>query len=100
MRPLNDEEVSAALASLAHWEHRDGGLARFAPTDDPDGLASAVDRVLGGDGGHVAAIPTQDGLVLRVATPGAGVTALDVEVAARIEQAIEMGGADARLDPP
>ncbi|WP_133742229.1 hypothetical protein [Actinorugispora endophytica] len=92
---MSEAEISTALASLAHWEHQVDSLARLAPTDDPAGLEPVIDRVAGEDGDHVATDRTPDGLVLRVATPGAGVTPVDVEIAARIEQAIEMGGADA-----
>ncbi|MEY9211965.1 4a-hydroxytetrahydrobiopterin dehydratase [Thermobifida halotolerans] len=100
MRVLSEEEISTALASLAHWEHQADALARLAPTDDPAGMRAAVDSVSGAERDHVATRAAPNGLVVRVATPGAGVTDTDVELAARIEQTIEMGGSDARPQPP
>ncbi|KUP95568.1 4a-hydroxytetrahydrobiopterin dehydratase [Thermobifida cellulosilytica] len=100
MRVLSEEEISTALVSLAHWEHRAGALARPTPTDDPAGMRAAVDGVTADEPGHVAVRPVPGGLVVRVATPGEGVTETDVELAARIEQTIEMGGSDSRPRPP
>ncbi|GAA3744356.1 pterin-4a-carbinolamine dehydratase [Spinactinospora alkalitolerans] len=96
MRTLTDNEISVALASLANWEHQVDTLARLAPTDDPKGFDEVIERVAGEDRDHISTVDTPNGVVLRVATPEArGITAVDVELAARIEQAIEMGGADA-----
>ncbi|GAB3213566.1 4a-hydroxytetrahydrobiopterin dehydratase [Marinactinospora thermotolerans] len=101
MRTLSDDEISVALATLAEWEHQVDSLARLAPTDDPAGFKATVERVAGQDADHVAMVDTPNGVVLRVTTPEAGgVTATDVEVAARIDRAIEMGGADAAPPAP
>lgn len=100
MRVLSEEEISTALVSLAHWEHRAGSLARLAPTGDPEGMRAAVTGVTADESDHVATQAAPEGLVVRVATPGAGVTETDVELAARIEQTIETGGSDARPRPP
>ncbi|GLU48535.1 hypothetical protein [Nocardiopsis ansamitocini] len=95
MDALTRDEIDTALSALGNWEYQAGVLARLARTDDPEGLGRAFDQAAGKDRDHVDAVDTPNGLVLRVRTPGTDtVTAVDVEVAARLEQVIELGGAD------
>ncbi|PSK99034.1 4a-hydroxytetrahydrobiopterin dehydratase [Murinocardiopsis flavida] len=97
--PLSDEDVATALVGLANWEHQVDSLARLAPTDRVAEFRMVVAQVSGDARDHVATVETPNGVVLRVATPEAGgVTAQDVEIAARIEQAIEGAGSQSTPD--
>lgn len=95
-RPLSEQEIATALSHLAEWEHQVDSLARLVPTDRVEELRMVIEQVSGPGREHVASVPTPNGLVVKVSTPEVdAVTAQDVELAARIEQIIDEGGAQA-----
>jgi 4a-hydroxytetrahydrobiopterin dehydratase len=96
-RPLTTEEIDTALASLEGWRHDDDALVRRVevPADGHPALREAVAneaKVLE----HQAEMRQDDqGVQIRLQTHDAGgVTAKDVELAARIDQVLSGAGRD------
>ncbi|MGI8332567.1 4a-hydroxytetrahydrobiopterin dehydratase [Actinomadura scrupuli] len=96
-RPLTTEEIDTALASLEGWRHEDDALVRGVevPAESQPALREAVGneaKVLE----HQAEM-RQDGkgVEIRLQTHDAGgVTAKDVELAARIDQVLSGAARD------
>jgi pterin-4a-carbinolamine dehydratase len=94
---LDPGQVKAALAGLAGWQYEDGALVRGVPVTD-DGMPGLVEalRNASTEGAATPEVHIQpDLLVLRVGDPAIrGVTADDVEMAARIDQVLSGSASD------
>lgn len=88
---LDPGQVRSALAGLQGWQYEDGALVRGVPVveDSRQGLVEAVARIAEESVGRPEVHLQPDLVVLRVGDPAlGGVTPDDVELAARIDQAL------------
>jgi pterin-4a-carbinolamine dehydratase len=95
--PLTEEELRAALAALPHWTGTRRALSRTIqlPRANLDRVVARLDRLHeeAGRGPRIAR-PSHDSAVIVVWTTNVGaVTALDVDLAHRVEGAIDEVGA-------
>ncbi|MFG2074575.1 4a-hydroxytetrahydrobiopterin dehydratase [Nonomuraea maritima] len=94
---LTDEEIDTALAALQGWRHDGEALVKDVPaTPDSHGwLREAVMNEAEVLDHHPEIASTPDGIRFRLATHSAGgVTARDVELAARIDHVLEGAARD------
>lgn len=94
---LTHDEIDTALAALQGWRREDDCLTKDIPvTPDSYGwLSEAVHNEAAGLGRAPEIQRTDDGLRLRLSTREAGgVTAQDVELAARIDQVLSGAARD------
>jgi 4a-hydroxytetrahydrobiopterin dehydratase len=94
---IPDDEIAAALQALPGWSYEDGRLTKRAdvPADSQDALLEAVGRVADDMDHHPDVERAEDGVTFRLWTHSAGgVTAKDVDLAARIDQQLSGAGSD------
>ncbi|MEO3867507.1 4a-hydroxytetrahydrobiopterin dehydratase [Nonomuraea sp. B12E4] len=94
---LSGEEIETALAALQGWRREGEALVRDIPiTPDNYGwLSEAVMNEADAMDHHPGIERTGEGIRFRVSTHSAGgVTPLDVELAARIDQVVEGAARD------
>ncbi|MFJ8578209.1 DUF2267 domain-containing protein [Micromonospora sp. NPDC093277] len=95
--PLNEQELRDALAGLRYWSSDRQSLVRTIelPAGNLDRVLDRLDQLRGETGrGPQIGRPDADSAVLTVQTQQVdGVTALDVDLARRIDDAIEEAGA-------
>lgn len=94
---LDRAAVDTALESLPGWSYDGEALVRRAgvPADSQDALAEAVGTVADDMDHHPELTRESDAVIFRLWTHTAGgVTAKDVELAARIDQALSGSGWD------
>lgn len=99
---LDPGQVKAALAGLQGWQYEDGALVRGVPVvdDSRQGLVEAVARIAEQSKGKPEVHLQLDLVVLLVGDPAlGGITPDDVELAARIDQAL-VGSIPDRGCPP
>ena len=88
---MDQKDIEQALAALPGWAYDDGKLVRSVPVaaDEQDNLERAVMKVADELNHHPVIQRTDGELRLQVWTHSAGgVTAKDVELAARIDQTL------------
>jgi len=94
---LSTADVETALAALPGWTSEDDKLVRRAdvPADSQDGLVEAVMRVADEVNHHPDVSREGDTVTFRLWTHSAGgVTAKDVDLAARIDAQLSGAGTD------
>ena len=94
---LSPADVETALAALPGWTSEDDKLVRRAdvPADSQDGLVEAVMRVADQVNHHPDVTREGDTVTFRLWTHSAGgVTAKDVDLAARIDAQLSGAGTD------
>ncbi|WP_052422355.1 DUF2267 domain-containing protein [Nonomuraea candida] len=94
--PLTEAEVDAALSTLPRWSGDRCGLSRVIslPVENLRAVRRALDRLKITYGRQPQLHDSADGLVVLVRTVSVGaVTALDVELARRVDEVIEEIGA-------
>ncbi|MDF5754667.1 4a-hydroxytetrahydrobiopterin dehydratase [Spongiactinospora sp. TRM90649] len=94
---LTDEEIDTALAALEGWRRVGDALVRDIPitADSYDWMSQAVMNEADALNHHPEIERTGDGIRFRLWTHSAGgVTALDVELAAHIDQVVAGGARD------
>jgi len=94
---LSPADVETALAALPGWTSEDDKLVRRAdvPADSQDGLVEAVMRVADEVNHHPDVSREGDTVTFRLWTHSAGgVTAKDVDLAARIDAQLSGAGTD------
>jgi 4a-hydroxytetrahydrobiopterin dehydratase len=91
-QPLNRDDLSTALLSLEGWEERDDRLVRTVPvpSDSHDAFVESV-RTTAGDDADI--VRTGDAVTVRLGS--GGVSAADVELAARLDQVLSGASWDA-----
>lgn len=92
---LDPRDIDTALTALPGWSLDDGKLVKRAlvPEASQDGLVEAISRVADEMNHHPDVARQPDAVTFRLWTHSAGgVTAKDVELAARIDQ--QLSGAD------
>ncbi|MGI8901214.1 MAG: 4a-hydroxytetrahydrobiopterin dehydratase [Nocardioides sp.] len=90
-------DIDTALESLAGWSHDGKALVRRAevPGDSQDALVEAVATVADAMDHHPELEREADAVTFRLWTHSAGgVTAKDIELAARIDQTLSGSGSD------
>jgi 4a-hydroxytetrahydrobiopterin dehydratase len=95
---LSREDIDTALAALPGWTYEDDKLVRTAdvPADSQDGLVEAVMKVADEVNHHPDVSRDADSVTFRLWTHSAGgVTAKDVDLAARIDAQLSGSGTDA-----
>ncbi len=95
---LGGDQIDAALESLPGWSYDGEALSRRVdvPTDSQDAMVEAVSQVADAMDHHPDVSREPDSLVLRLWTHSEdGVTAKDVELAARIDQVLSGSATDA-----
>ncbi|MFI7613469.1 4a-hydroxytetrahydrobiopterin dehydratase [Nonomuraea terrae] len=98
---LTDDEIDTALAALQGWRRDGDALSKDVPVtpDSHEWLSEAVMNEADVLDHHPDIESTDSGIRFRLSTHSAGgVTARDVELAARIDQVLE-GGARDRATP-
>jgi 4a-hydroxytetrahydrobiopterin dehydratase len=94
---LSPADVETALAALPGWTSEDDKLVRRAdvPADSQDGLVEAVMKVADEVNHHPDVSRVGDSVTFRLWTHSAGgVTAKDVDLAARIDAQLSGAGTD------
>jgi 4a-hydroxytetrahydrobiopterin dehydratase len=94
---LSPADVETALAALPGWTSEDDKLVRRAdvPADSQDGLVEAVMKVADEVNHHPDVSREGDSVTFRLWTHSAGgVTAKDVDLAARIDAHLSGAGTD------
>jgi 4a-hydroxytetrahydrobiopterin dehydratase len=94
---LSPADVETALAALPGWTSEDDKLVRRAdvPADSQDGLVEAVMKVADEVNHHPDVSREGDSVTFRLWTHSAGgVTAKDVDLAARIDAQLSGAGTD------
>jgi 4a-hydroxytetrahydrobiopterin dehydratase len=94
---LSREDIDTALSALAGWSYDGEAIVKRAsvPADSQDGLVEAVGRVADQMDHHPVVTREGDSVSLRLWTHSAGgVTAKDVELAARIDRELSGAGTD------
>ena len=94
---LDRADIDTALASLPGWAYEDEKLVKRAevPTDSQDARVEAVSRVADDLNHHPDVARDGTGVTFRLWTHSAGgVTAKDVDLAARIDQQLSGAGTD------
>ncbi|KAB8189660.1 4a-hydroxytetrahydrobiopterin dehydratase [Nonomuraea phyllanthi] len=94
---LTDEEIDTALAALEGWRHEDNALLKDVPVPQESHrwLSEAVMNEAEVLDHHPEIERGQNGMRFRLSTHSAGgVTARDVELAARIDQVLDGGARD------
>lgn len=94
---LDRDDIDTALASLPGWAYEDEKLVKRAdvPADSQDALVEAVSRVADDLNHHPDISRDGNGVTFRLWTHSAGgVTAKDVDLAARIDQQLSGAGTD------
>ena len=94
---LSRDDVDTALAALAGWSFEDDKLVKRAqvPSDSQEGLVEAVSRVADAIDHHPVVSRDSESLTFRLWTHSAGgVTAKDVDLAARIDRELSGAGSD------
>jgi 4a-hydroxytetrahydrobiopterin dehydratase len=95
---LDRDDIDTALAALPGWSFDDGKLVRRAevPDDSQDALVEAVARIADEVNHHPDVTRETGAVTFRLWTHSAGgVTAKDVDLAARIDQQLSGAGTDA-----
>lgn len=95
---LSPADVETALAALAGWTSEDDKLVRRAdvPADSQDGLVEAVMKVADEVNHHPDVSRDGDTVTFRLWTHSAGgVTAKDVDLAARVDAQLSGSAGDA-----
>jgi len=95
---LSRDDIDTALEALPGWSFEDDRLVRRAgvPADSQDGLVEAVGQVADEIDHHPDVEQAADSVTFRLWTHTAGgVTAKDVDLAARIDQQLSGSGGDA-----
>ena len=94
---LSREEIDAALASLPGWSYDGSALAKqtMVPADSQDGLLEAIGQAADAVDHHPEVERAPDSVTFRLWTHSAGgVTAKDVDLAARIDRELSGAGTD------
>jgi 4a-hydroxytetrahydrobiopterin dehydratase len=94
---LDRDDIDTALAALPGWSFDDGKLVKRAevPDDSQDALVEAVARVADAMNHHPDVARDPGAVTFRLWTHSAGgVTAKDVDLAARIDQQLSGAGTD------
>jgi 4a-hydroxytetrahydrobiopterin dehydratase len=94
---LDPDEIDTALAALPGWSFDDGKLVKRAevPDDSQDALAEAVGKVADEVNHHPDVSREPGAVIFRLWTHSAGgVTAKDVDLAARIDRQLSGAGTD------
>lgn len=94
---LSPDDVATALESLPGWSYDDEALVKQAqvPADSQDGLLEAVGQVADDLDHHPDVSRDDASVTFRLWTHSAGgVTAKDVELAARIDRELSGAGSD------
>ena len=94
---LDSAAIEAALASLPGWSYDGSALVRQAkvPEDSQEGLLEAVGRAADSVDHHPVVDRSTEALTFRLWTHSAGgVTAKDVDLAARIDRELSGAGTD------
>ena len=87
---LDTEQIAVALEALPSWEHESGALLRRVEVAaGSQALVRSVEQIAGEMGHDCKVTVDGDHVELRLGTPSAGgVTELDVDLAARIDQVL------------
>ena len=94
---LPREDIDAALAALAGWSYDGTALVKQVPVPahSQDGLVEAVGKVADAVNHHPVVDRAADSLTFRLWThTDDGVTAKDVDLAARIDRELSGAGED------
>lgn len=95
--PLTDGELRAALAGLPYWSGSDRGLCRSIklPRDNLDRVLQRLDRlrVEYGRGPHIGRQDEENATLIVRTGKADAVTALDIDLAHRVDAAIDEAGA-------
>lgn len=94
---LAPAEIDAALASLPGWSYDGSALVRQVqvPADSQDGLLEAVGQAADAVDHHPVVERSSEEVTFRLWTHSAGgVTAKDVDLAARIDRELSGAGTD------
>ncbi len=94
---LSRNDIDTALAALPGWSYDDDELVKQAsvPADSQDGLVEAVGQVADELNHHPDVSRDGDSITFRLSTHSAGgVTAKDVDLAARIDRELSGAGTD------
>jgi 4a-hydroxytetrahydrobiopterin dehydratase len=94
---LDRSQIDAALESLPGWSYDGEALTRRAdvPSDSQDAMVEALAQVADAMDHHPDVSREPDSLVLRLWTHSEdGVTAKDVELAARVDQVLSGSATD------
>lgn len=102
-RLLTDDEIRDALAALPGWELADGRLVKrvTVPADSQPGLREAIRQVADAIDHHPDVAQDAQAMAFTLWTHSAGgVTAKDVDLAARIDRVLSGGGTDTGRTSP
>lgn len=94
---LGRGDIDTALAALPGWSYEDDKLVKTVqvPADSQEALVEAVGRVADELNHHPEVTREPDAMTFRVWTHSAGgVTAKDVDLAARIDRKLSGAGTD------
>jgi 4a-hydroxytetrahydrobiopterin dehydratase len=94
---LDGAAIEVALASLPGWSYDGSALVRqvSVPADSQDGLLEAVGQAADAVDHHPVVDRSGEALTFRLWTHSAGgVTAKDIDLAARIDRALSGAGTD------
>lgn len=94
---LPDEDIATALEALPDWRREGDALTREVnvPSDSQGALEDAVSRAADEMNHHPDLHRSSDAVTFRLSTHSAGgVTAKDVELAAKIDQLLSGGARD------